>query len=145
MTTIEKLSTAVEPAQGEVVTIADHRLVHLHSPQHPAGITVSLITLDNGRNQQRPNTFGPKGLTSLDTAITTGIAAKPDAITITGKAGSFAAGADLGQLVGFDRAATKKFAAPGHRVRATSRRSGPNLRADQRVGDGRRPGAGVQL
>ena len=69
MTTIERPSTAVEPAHGEVVTVADHRLVHLHSPGHPTGVTVSLITLDNGRNQQRPNTFGPQGLTSLDTAI----------------------------------------------------------------------------
>ena len=62
MTTTEKPSTAVEPARGEVVTVADHRLVHLRSPHHPTGITVSLITLDNGRNQQRPNTFGPQGL-----------------------------------------------------------------------------------
>ena len=88
MTTIEKPSTPVEPAHGEVVTVARHRLVHLHSPGHPTGVTVSLITLDNGRNQQRPNTFGPQGLTSLDTAIDTAIAAQPDAIAITGKPGA---------------------------------------------------------
>ena len=76
MTTIEKISTAVEPARVEVVTVADHRLVHLHSPQYPDGFTVALITLDNGRNHQRPNTFGPKGLTSLDTAIATALAAQ---------------------------------------------------------------------
>ena len=116
MTTIEKPSTAVEPAHGEVVTVAGHRLVHLHAPGHPTGVTVSLITLDNGRDQQRPNTFGPQGLTSLDAAITTALAAKPDAIAITGKPGSFAAGADMGQLVGFDRAAAEEFAALGRRV-----------------------------
>src|SRR6478736_2642722 len=116
MTTIEKPSTAVGPAHGEVVTEARHRLVHLHSPQHPAGVTVSLITLDNGRDQQRPNTFEPQGLTSLDAAITTALAAKPDAIAITGKPGSFAAGADMGQLAGFDRAAAEEFAALGRRV-----------------------------
>ena len=57
--------------------MADHRLVHLHSPAAPTGVTVSLITLDNGQNQQRPNTFGPEGLTSLDTAIGTALAADP--------------------------------------------------------------------
>ena len=114
MTTIE--TTAVEPASVEVVTVADHRLVHLHSPQDPTGLTVSLITLDNGQNHQRPNTFGPKGLTSLDTAIVTALAAKPDAIALTGKPGSFAAGADLGQLVGVDRSDADEFAALGHRV-----------------------------
>ena len=113
MTTIEKPSTPVEPAHGEVVTEARHRLVHLHPPGCPTGVTVSLITLDNGRNQQRPNTFGPQGLISLDTAIATAIDAKPDAIAITGKPGSFAAGADMGQLVGFDRAAAEEFAALG--------------------------------
>jgi 3-hydroxyacyl-CoA dehydrogenase/enoyl-CoA hydratase/carnithine racemase len=116
MTTIEKPSTAVEPAHGEVVTVAGHRLVHLHAPGHPTGVTVSLITLDNGRDQQRPNTFGPQGLTSLDTAITTALAAKPAAIAITGKPGSFAAGADLGQLVRVDPAPADEFAALGHRM-----------------------------
>ncbi len=116
MTTIEKPSTAVEPAHGEVVTEARHRLVYLHPPVYPTGVTVSLITLDNGRNQQRPNTFGPAGLTSLDTAIDTAIAARPDAIAITGKPGSFAAGAELSQLVGSDRSAAEEFAALGHRV-----------------------------
>ncbi len=32
MTTIETSSTAVEPAPGEVVTVADHQHVHLRSP-----------------------------------------------------------------------------------------------------------------
>jgi len=116
MTTIERPSTAVEPAHGEVVTVARHRLVHLHSPGHLTGVTVSLIKLDNGRDQQRPNTFGPQGLISLDTAIATALDARPDAIAITGKPGSFVAGADLGQLVGIDRAAAEEFAALGHRV-----------------------------
>jgi uncharacterized membrane protein len=39
MTTIETSSTAVEPAAGEVVTVADHQHVHLRSPlslkRHP--------------------------------------------------------------------------------------------------------------
>jgi hypothetical protein len=113
MTTIEKPSTPVEPAHGEVVTEARHRLVHLHPPGYPTGVTVSLITLDNGRNQRRPNTFGPAGLISLDTAIDTAIAAQPDAIAIIGKPGSFAAGADLSQLVGSDRSAPEDFAALG--------------------------------
>lgn len=114
--TLTAATASAEHAGDEVVTVADHRLVHLQSQQHPAGITVSLITLDNRRNHRRPNTFGPAGLASLDAAITTAIAARPDAIAITGKPGSFAAGADLRQLAGIDRADAEEFAALGHRV-----------------------------
>ena len=60
--------------------------------------TLALITLDNGLDHNRPNTFGPGSLQSLDRAITEAINRKPDAIAITGKPFIFAAGADLSAL-----------------------------------------------
>jgi 3-hydroxyacyl-CoA dehydrogenase/enoyl-CoA hydratase/carnithine racemase len=55
----------------------------------------SLITLDNGQDHNRPNTFGPKSLLELDAAISEAITRKPVGIGITGKPFIFAAGADL--------------------------------------------------
>ncbi len=82
-----------EGAPEEVVTKALLREVDLT----PFGFTgkLALITLDNGYDHNRPNTFGPASLQELDAAITAAIAAKPAAIGITGKPFIFAAGADL--------------------------------------------------
>lgn len=60
--------------------------------------TLALITLDNGHDHNRPNTFGPKSLYELDAAITDALSRKPAAIAITGKPFIFAAGADLSAL-----------------------------------------------
>ena len=80
----------------EVVTRALVRDVQL-----PGGAgTMALITLDNGHDHTRPNTFGPAGLLALRDALdsvaaraqsTSGIAA----VGVTGKPFIFAAGADL--------------------------------------------------
>jgi 3-hydroxyacyl-CoA dehydrogenase/enoyl-CoA hydratase/carnithine racemase len=59
---------------------------------------LSLITLDNGLDHNRPNTFGPQSLLALDAAITDAISHKPAAIALTGKPFIFAAGADLTAL-----------------------------------------------
>jgi 3-hydroxyacyl-CoA dehydrogenase/enoyl-CoA hydratase/carnithine racemase len=58
--------------------------------------TIALITLDNGRDHTRPNTFGPASLLQLNDAIDS-IADREDvvAIAITGKPFFLAAGADL--------------------------------------------------
>jgi 3-hydroxyacyl-CoA dehydrogenase/enoyl-CoA hydratase/carnithine racemase len=58
--------------------------------------TLALITLDNGRDHTRPNTFGPASLLELNRALDV-IAARQDivAVGITGKPFIFAAGADL--------------------------------------------------
>lgn len=90
------MSTAIEQAQelfsDEVVTKANSRDVQL---PYGAGTAV-LITLDNGHDHKKPNTFGPGGLLSLDKAIE---AAKSRtdiaAVAITGKPFIFAVGADL--------------------------------------------------
>ncbi len=76
----------------EVVTRALVRDVEL-----PSGAgTMALITLDNGHDHTRPNTFGPAGLAALRDALDT-VAGRPDivAVGVTGKPFIFAAGADL--------------------------------------------------
>src|SRR6266704_2342761 len=91
------LITALFP--GEVVTTALVRDVEL---PYGAG-TMALITLDNGRDHTRPNTFGPAGLLALNDALDA-VAARgtPEAgeqriaaVGVTGKPFIFAVGADL--------------------------------------------------
>jgi len=72
-----------EGAPEEVVTNALVRDVDL-SPFGFQG-TLALITLDNGLDHTRPNTFGPQSLIALDAAITDAASRKPAAIAITGK------------------------------------------------------------
>jgi 3-hydroxyacyl-CoA dehydrogenase/enoyl-CoA hydratase/carnithine racemase len=76
----------------EVVTRALVRDVEL-----PGGAgTMALITLDNGHDHTRPNTFGPAGLASLGVALDA-VAGRDDivAVGLTGKPFVFAVGADL--------------------------------------------------
>ncbi|WP_030505438.1 3-hydroxyacyl-CoA dehydrogenase NAD-binding domain-containing protein [Microbispora rosea] len=76
----------------EVVTKALVRDVEL---PYGAG-TMALITLDNGLDHTKPNTFGPHGLLALNDALDT-IAARSDlaAVGVVGKPFIFAVGADL--------------------------------------------------
>ena len=93
----ESLITTLFP--GEVVTRALVRDVEL---PYGAG-TMALITLDNGHDHTRPNTFGPAGLLSLRDALDSVAArATPEAgeqriaaVGVTGKPFIFAVGADL--------------------------------------------------
>ena len=88
------LGIAEIPEFGEVVTNAIVRDVDLG----PAGV-MALITLDNGFDHTKPNTFGPKSLLSLHAALSSiepRIAAgEIAAVGITGKPFILAAGADL--------------------------------------------------
>ena len=85
-----------EGAPEEVITNALVRDVDLGSFGHKGNL--ALITLDNGLDHTRPNTFGPRSLMALDAAITEALSRKPVAIAITGKPFIFAAGADLSAL-----------------------------------------------
>lgn len=85
-----------EGAPEEVVTQALVRDVDLSA--FGAKGTLALITLDNGHDHNRPNTFGPQSLLALDAAITDATSRNPAAIAITGKPFIFAAGADLSAL-----------------------------------------------
>ncbi|SIO86212.1 3-hydroxyacyl-CoA dehydrogenase NAD-binding domain-containing protein [Nocardiopsis sp. JB363] len=90
------MSTAIEESRklfkDEIVTKALSRDIEL---PYGAGKAV-LITLDNGHDHTKPNTFGPGGLLSLDAAIEAA-KARTDivAVAVTGKQFIFAVGADL--------------------------------------------------
>ena len=93
------MSTEIKLPEGapeEVVTQALVRDIDLTA--FGAKGTMALITLDNGLDHNRPNTFGPQSLLALDAAITEATSRKPAAIAITGKPFIFAAGADLSAL-----------------------------------------------
>lgn len=83
-------------APEEVVTKALVREIDLSA--FGATKKIALITLDNGLDYNRPNTFGPQSLRELDAAITSANSLDVDAIAITGKPFIFAAGADLSGL-----------------------------------------------
>src|SRR5690349_25022840 len=57
---------------------------------------MALITLDNGHDHTKPNTFGPKGLGSLNAALDAALARDEIvAVGVTGRPFILAAGADL--------------------------------------------------
>jgi enoyl-CoA hydratase/carnithine racemase len=86
-----KLIGTAMPIPTEVITDAVVRYVDL-----PFGVgRFALVTLDNGLDHTRPNTFGPGGLAALDAALD-GIAQNAVVgVGITGKPSVFAVGADL--------------------------------------------------
>ncbi len=87
----------VEMSGDEVVTHNYVRDVTL-----PSGKTLALVTLDNGKDHTRPNTFGPVGLLELDATLETlrGRASSGEiaGVAITGKPFILAAGADLSKV-----------------------------------------------
>jgi 3-hydroxyacyl-CoA dehydrogenase/enoyl-CoA hydratase/carnithine racemase len=97
----------------EVVTQAKTRLVKVPGLTKP----VALITLDNGHDHTRPNTFGPQGLVSLNAALDVAFAAGPAAIAVTGKPFIFAVGADLSGVEAVaDPKLAREIAQTGHDV-----------------------------
>ncbi len=88
-----------DAALDESIQFADEVVTHakLRTAELPLGAgTAAIITLDNGFDHTKPNTFGPGGLLELKKAITEaqaipGVAA----ICVTGKPFIFAVGADL--------------------------------------------------
>ncbi|MBV9383526.1 MAG: enoyl-CoA hydratase/isomerase family protein [Streptosporangiaceae bacterium] len=92
--------TAMFP--DEVVTRALVRDVDLSSFGGQGG-TLALITLDNGHDHTKPNTFGPGGLLSLNQALDS-VAVRSDivAVGVTGKPFIFGVGADLGGVPAAD-------------------------------------------
>jgi 3-hydroxyacyl-CoA dehydrogenase/enoyl-CoA hydratase/carnithine racemase len=108
------VSAIAEIFQDEVVT---HALVRDVALPLDAG-TLALITLDNGHDHTKPNTFGPNGLAELNAAIDA-VAARKDirAVGITGKPFIFAVGADLkGVPLIRSREDAKSIARLGHDV-----------------------------
>ena len=104
-------------SDAEVVTAAHLRKVTLPAPGGASAGVMGLITLDNGHDHTRPNTFGPRSLLALNTAID-GALADPEvtAIGITGKPFILAAGADLTSIAGGGADAVRVVAELGHAV-----------------------------
>lgn len=97
----------------ELVTRSLLRSVRVPGLDRPA----ALITLDNGKDHTRPNTFGPGGLASLEQAVTEALAAEPSFIAVTGKPYSFCAGADIsGMSLVRSREQAVEIGRYGHRV-----------------------------
>ncbi|MEV0005539.1 3-hydroxyacyl-CoA dehydrogenase NAD-binding domain-containing protein [Micromonospora sp. NPDC050980] len=100
-------------APNEVVTKALLRQVTVPGLDRPA----ALITLDNGFDHTKPNSFGPGGLTSLDEAITAALAANPAFVAVTGKPYIFCVGADITSLPALEnREQALEVGRLGHRV-----------------------------
>jgi 3-hydroxyacyl-CoA dehydrogenase/enoyl-CoA hydratase/carnithine racemase len=88
-----------DAALDESIQFADEVVTHakLRTVDLPLGAgTAAIITLDNGFDHTKPNTFGPGGLLELKAAITEAQAIPGlAAICVTGKPFIFAVGADL--------------------------------------------------
>ncbi|MDP3894471.1 3-hydroxyacyl-CoA dehydrogenase NAD-binding domain-containing protein [Nocardioides sp.] len=114
----DQMARLLERAQeissdAEVVTEAKLRKVHLPGAEGVIG----LITLDNGHDHTRPNTFGPRSLIALDTAIDAALADdEVTALGVTGKPFILAAGADLTSIAGGGPDAVRVVAELGHAV-----------------------------
>ncbi|MBZ5738741.1 3-hydroxyacyl-CoA dehydrogenase NAD-binding domain-containing protein [Nocardioides mangrovi] len=90
---------------------------HLRKVTLPGGAVLGLITLDNGEDHTKPNTFGPRSLLALDEAIDAALA--DDEITalgVTGKPFILAAGADLTSIAGGGADGVRVVAELGHHV-----------------------------
>jgi len=98
---------------NEVVTKALMRLVPVPGLDRPA----ALITLDNGLDHTKPNTLGPGGLASLESAIDSALAANPSFVAVTGKPYIFCVGADVtGMPLLQNRDQALEIGRYGHRV-----------------------------
>ena len=102
-------------APDEVVTNAILRMISLSAFGHTGEL--ALITLDNGADHNRPNTFGPASLNSLSSAIDQAEKSDAVAIAVTGKPFIFAAGADLSGVGSVsDKSVATAFGDLGHEV-----------------------------
>jgi len=83
----------------------------------PAAGRLAILTLDNGADHRKPNTFGTQGLASLRAAVEeVGALSDVKGVLLTGKPFVFAAGADLGAFEGMDEAGAREAARRGHEV-----------------------------
>jgi 3-hydroxyacyl-CoA dehydrogenase/enoyl-CoA hydratase/carnithine racemase len=100
-------------SDAERVTRAHLRKVAL--PDGPG--VMGLITLDNGEDHTKPNTFGPRSLLALNAAIDAALADdEVQCLGVTGKPFILAAGADLTAVAGGGPDAVRVIAELGHAV-----------------------------
>jgi 3-hydroxyacyl-CoA dehydrogenase/enoyl-CoA hydratase/carnithine racemase len=96
---IDQLLARAQEISSDAERVTEAKLRKVTLPGS-AGV-LGLITLDNGEDHTKPNTFGPRGLISLNTAIDAALADDEiSAIGVTGKPFILAAGADLTSISG---------------------------------------------
>ncbi|MFC5178742.1 3-hydroxyacyl-CoA dehydrogenase NAD-binding domain-containing protein [Nocardioides taihuensis] len=104
-------------SDAERVTHAHLRKVALPDVEGRRAGVMGLITLDNGEDHTKPNTFGPRSLLELNTAIDAALADHEiTSIGVTGKPFILAAGADLTSIAGGGPDAVRVVAELGHAV-----------------------------
>ena len=112
---MDDLLKRAQDISSDAERVTEAKLRHVTLPGG-AGV-LGLITLDNGEDHTRPNTFGPRGLISLNTAIDAALADdEVVAIGVTGKPFILAAGADLTSIQGGGPGAVRLVAELGHAV-----------------------------
>jgi 3-hydroxyacyl-CoA dehydrogenase/enoyl-CoA hydratase/carnithine racemase len=96
---------------------------HLHRLETRVG-PVALVTMDNGADHTRPNTFGRAALESLQALLPELETDEWSGLVLTGKPFVFAAGADMTQFPGITAKLAREGGAAGHalfgRLRALS-------------------------
>lgn len=128
MSDISTLLARAEEISSDAERVTEAKLRKVTLPSG-AGV-IGLITLDNGEDHTKPNTFGPRGLISLNTAIDAALADdEVTALAVTGKPFILAAGADLTSIAGGGPDAVRVVAELGHAV-------------FRKLGDGQKPSFG---
>ncbi len=93
-----------------------HTEFKLTTAERPVG-RIAILTMDNGEDHTKPNTFGEEALASLDAALDE-IEAIDDlkGLMLTGKPFIFAVGADLKSFTGMDAETAREAGVRGHAV-----------------------------
>ncbi len=113
MSTIDTLLARAEEISSDAERVTHAKLRKVTLPL--GGGVMGLITLDNGEDHTKPNTFGPRGLLSLNAAIDAALADdEVTSIGVTGKPFILAAGADLTSIAGGGPDAVRVVAELGH-------------------------------
>ena len=113
--TIDELLARAQEISSDAERVTEAKLRRVTLPGG-AGV-LGLITLDNGEDHTRPNTFGPRGLISLNAAIDEALADETvTALGVTGKPFILAAGADLTSIAGGGEDGVRIVAELGHAV-----------------------------
>ncbi len=91
-----------------------HTEFKLTTAERPVG-RIAILTMDNGHDHTKPNTFGEEALASLNTALDE-VEASDDlkGLMLTGKPFIFAVGADLKSFTGMDEEQAREGGKRGH-------------------------------
>jgi enoyl-CoA hydratase/carnithine racemase len=91
-----------------------HTEFKLTTAERPVG-RIAILTMDNGEDHTKPNTFGEEALASLNTALDELEGADDlKGLMLTGKPFIFAVGADLNSFAGMDRDTAFEGGRRGH-------------------------------